>query len=132
LPEGRFESAAEVGKLLEAPLRHLQDPVSWPLPAVLIQPNDAPMPNRHWPRVLLGIVFCVVASSACGIIWLPRKLAPNVNPLPSPANFAESSHADAGVMKLDLEFLDLIAALNREIDSVEKQLTHPILHASQT
>ena len=130
LPEDRFESAAEVGELLEASLRHLQDPLSCPLPAVFDKPNDAPKPIRSWPKVFLGIAFCVVASIACAITWLPRKLVPDVNPLPSPANLVESSQADAGVTKLELEFLELVTALNQEIDSVEKQLTHSILHAS--
>ena len=131
LPEDRFESAAEVGDLLEASLRHLQNPLSCPLPAVLIKPKDAPNRQSRWPKVFLGIAFCVVASVACAIIWLPRKLAPNVHPIPSPANPVESSQAGTGVTKLDLEFSDLVTVLNQEMDSVEKQLTHSILDSSQ-
>jgi len=131
LPENRFESAAEVGDLLEASLRHLQDPVSCPLPALLVKPNDAPKSKSHWPKVFLGIAFCVVASVVCAIIWLPRKLAPNVHQLPSQANLVESSPAKNGFTKLDLEFLELVTALDQEIDSIERQLSHSILHSSQ-
>ena len=31
---------------------------------------------------------------------------------------------------MDLEFLELVTALDQEIDSIEKQLTHSILHSS--
>jgi len=131
LPEDRFGSAAEVGELLGASLRHLQDPISCPLPAVLVPLNDAPKLKLHRLKVLVGTVLCVVASVACAIIWLPRKLAPDVEPQPSSSHFVESSQADNGVTQLDLEFLDLVTALNREIDSVETQLTHSVIHASQ-
>ncbi len=130
-PENRFESAAEVGDLLEASLRHLQDPLSCPLPAVLIQPKDAPNLQSHWPKVFLGIACCVVASVVLAIIWLPRQLAPNFNLLPSAANLFESSQAKNEAEKLDLEFLEPVTALDQEIDSIEKQLTHPKLHSSQ-
>ena len=131
LPEDRFESAAEVGELLEASLRHLQDPVACPLPAVLVKPNDAPKSKNHWPKVFLGIAFCIVASVVLAIIWLPRQLAPNINPLPIAVNLVESSQAKNEVAKLDLAFLELATALNQEIDTVEKQLAHSILHTSQ-
>ncbi len=131
LPEDRFESAALVGELLEACLRHLQDPVSCPLPAVLVKPNDAPKSKSHLPRVFLGIAFCVVASIAFAILWLPRELAPDVPPIPSPANLVESSQAGTGDAGLDLEFLGLVTGLNQEIDFIEKQLKQFIHGASQ-
>ena len=127
LPEDRFGSASEVGELLEAALRHLQDPISCPLPAVLVLPNDAPKLERPRLKVQVGIVLCVVACVVYAIIGLLWKLAPDVVPQKRSANFVESSQIDIGVTQLDLEYLDLVTALDQEIDFVEKQLTHSVL-----
>ena len=131
LPEDRFESAAVVGEVLEASLRHLQDPVSCPLPAILVKPNAAPKPRSHWRKVFLAITCCGVVSIACAILWPPSKLAPNVQPLPSESYIIESSQVVTALIKLDLEFLDLVSVLNQEMNSIEKQLMDSIRDSSE-
>ncbi len=130
-PADRFTSAAEVGELLEASLRHLQDPIACPLPTVLTKPIAAPKGRSNLQNILFGIACCLVAGVVFASLWLPSKPNPEVNPKPSDGIIAGSGQVVVGDPKLDRVFRDLATALDREIDSVEKQLTSSILPTSQ-
>ena len=74
-PDDRFASASETATLLEAALRHLQDPTGCPLPNIL----ETPVPRtkymaKHLAKrfTIAGLVLlCSIASWVCLSYWRP-------------------------------------------------------------
>jgi serine/threonine protein kinase len=82
-PAGRFQSAAEVGDLLERCLAHVQHPDRHPLPAVaceLGQKAPDPLPRQSSRRQQPGMLAALVLVLLCGaalltLPWSPRPAA---------------------------------------------------------
>lgn len=121
LPEDRFESAAEVGAILEGSLRHLHDPQSFPLPAVLVQPYVAPEIKRQKrtviPEIVCGLIAIFIGINA--ILWQAQNPQPQFTSQSSEAILANSGPDEPEISRLDLEFLELAGALDQELVSVE-------------
>ena len=138
LPADRFSSAREVAKLLEAGLRHLQDPVACSLPAALTKHAQVENPRRFRPRTIGACVSLFLSCVAIAALWLPLRNDRANNQIPFITVSGDSTDSDSGngsvaapmdspATTSDSELNKLFSSLDKEIDSLLEQLRRQVL-----
>ena len=138
LPEDRFNSAREVAQLLEAGLRHLQDPVACSLPAALTKHAQVENPRRFRLRIIGVYALLLFACVAVAALWLPTLNKRTNNHIPFIAALGDSADSESGSGSVaapvdlpattsDSELNKLFSSLDKEIEALLEQLRRQVL-----
>ncbi len=134
LPDDRFVSAAKTAELLEAALRHLQDPIACPLPAALTKRNDTPKRMSQRTKVFGIFVLCLLGGWAGATIWLPRILESPINPQPQQAVTGAREQTPtkqiSSATQSDVQLFQQFDLMDRQIASMDEELKQAISDSS--
>ena len=134
IPDDRFASAAETAELLEASLRHLQDPMGCPLPAVLSQHIDSPKRANHRVRAFGVLVLCAIGFWIGVAVWPPRIPQSPIHSPPSNGMTEASEPTTSSVISIetqsDVDLFQQFNSLDQAIESLVKELTQAISESS--
>ena len=134
-PSDRYASAVQTAELLEGALRHLQDPVGCPLPAMLVSPN----PTLQIRRKRLLAFSCVLMSVLAGCFGLAywRPFSPFTQPPMAVNPTAENAKADPtegpptnanqpGSTKSDRDWIQTAGEIERDMERWEGKLRNQL------
>ena len=134
VPDDRFASAAEAAGLLEAALRHLQDPIACPLPAAMTKRNDPTKRVSQRTKAFGILVLCLLGCWAGTTVWWPRIQQSPLNPQPSQAVTGAiektTTKQISSATQSDVQLFQQFDSLELEIASMDEELKQAITDSS--